>query len=149
VTLLKDNSTYLPYTPSEQAYANLRAIKELCDARGVELTVFLNPMHADLMDGLYARGLGDEYEQWMRRVASITPAWDFAGYNAVTTETVGGAMRYYRDPIHYSELAGDIVLRRIIDGQQDVAGFGVPIDEGTVEQRIIDLRVERARPRNR
>jgi len=145
VTLLKDNSTYLPYTPSAQAYANLRAIKEVCDEHGIELTVFLNPMHAELMDGLYARGLGDEYEDWMRGVAAITPVWDFAGYNPVTTEPVSGTMRYYRDPIHYSELAGDVILRRMIEGDEEVPGFGVPIGPDTVERRILDLRAQRAR----
>jgi hypothetical protein len=92
-TLLQDNSTYLPFTFAQQPFDDLREMVETARADNIELVVVVNPIHTRLLEGLTARGAGDDYRSWLRRLVAITPVWDFSGYNEVTTESVSDAMR--------------------------------------------------------
>lgn len=113
-----------------------------CRRRGIETTVVFNPFHAVLFDILREAGLWKQYLAWKAAVVNIVDAvnagesgprialWDFSDYNRITTEPVlvEGVLRdklgYFSDPFHYKRNVSNLMLRRMIAGEETVPGFG-------------------------
>ena len=87
------------------------------------------------MEAIHARGLWKEFESWKVRVATITPYWDFSGYNSVTTEPVNQLTNGYWDISHYRSHIGDLMLERIFGGGLDPAysDFGTRVTAANTE----------------
>lgn len=133
--IVLEGTTYLPYEISETAFSDLARIVERCERQGIRLQVAISPMHAVHIRTLQDAGLGDEYEEWIRRVVAIVPVWDFSTANGVTNEAVGPTMEYYTDPLHYSVATGALMLRRVY-GTGAPSDFGVRVTEETVDAHL-------------
>lgn len=135
----------------------LRSLLASCRRRGIETSVAFNPFHAVLFDILREAGLWKRYLAWKAAVVGIVAAvnadgsgprialWDFSDYNRITTEPVlvEGALRdkleYFSDPFHYKRNVGNLMLRRMIAGEETVPGFGhalVPADVAADAARL-------------
>jgi hypothetical protein len=140
------------------ALADLRAIVELCRTRGIQLELFAQPMHADLLETLDLLGAWPAYESWKRELVEIGrgeargrgPAvrvWDFGGYDQFSTETLPassdrrGHLRWFWEPSHYSKALGNIILTRIFGGPD--TGYGVVLTAETIDARLADVRERR------
>jgi hypothetical protein len=136
----------------------LRAIVELCRTRGIQLELFAQPMHADLLETLDLLGAWPAYESWKRELVEIGrgeargrgPAvrvWDFGGYDQFSTETLPassdrrGHLRWFWEPSHYSKALGNIILTRIFGGPD--TGYGVVLTAETIDARLADVRERR------
>ncbi|MGE0666978.1 MAG: hypothetical protein AB7O49_10520 [Sphingomonadales bacterium] len=118
--------------------------------RGYRVDVWIPPVHACSMEAGWRAGYRPKAMEWIRLVAGLTGmtgqngrpdhvrAWDFSGYNAVTTEplpVVGSAWqsRYFSDPGHIMGPVGEGIARQLT-GQpvpEDIAGQ--PLDPSTVD----------------
>jgi hypothetical protein len=140
------------------ALVDLRAIIELCRARSIQLELFAQPMHADLLETLDLLGAWPAYEAWKRELVEVTrggapgtgPAvrvWDFGGYDQFSTETLpdganrNARMRWFWEPSHYTKALGNIILTRIFGGRD--TSYGVVLTGETVEARLADVRERR------
>jgi len=140
------------------ALADLRAIVELCRARGIQLELFAQPMHADLLETLDLLGAWPAYESWKRELVEIgrsdargggrtVRVWDFGGYDQFSTEGLpAGAdrrvhLRWFWEPSHYSKALGNIVLTRIFGGPD--TSYGVVLTAETIEPRLAAIRERR------
>ena len=121
---------------------DLRTLLRYCRDRGIETRVLINPFHAVLYDVLREAGLWEIYLAWRQAVIAITAEvnaggpgprialWDFSGYNAVTTEPVltAGGLRdeldFFADSFHYKRNVGNLMLSRMLAGEEGVPGFG-------------------------
>ena len=143
---LRNEQLYAEYKFSENKLANFRQIVELCQQNQIELTVFISPLHVTLLETINVAGLWSEFESWKQAISSITPVWDFAYYNSVTTETVQTEMSHYLDSSHYSQETGDLVLKRIFNTNL----IGIPLDFGrlvtseNIKQHLATSREQRA-----
>lgn len=149
-----ENTTGPADTP---ALVDLRAIVELCRARGIQLELFAQPMHADLLETLDLLGAWPAYESWKRELVEIgrsrapggptVRVWDFGGYDQFSTETLPASsdrrthLRWFWEPSHYSKALGNIVLTRIFGGPD--SGYGVVLTVETIEARLADVRARR------
>jgi len=72
-------------------FALLDESLDRCRARGVAVTLVIDPTHALLLEGIDRCGSGAAYAAWKRELAAVADRagvtlWDFTGYNAYTTE---------------------------------------------------------------
>ena len=156
--------TYRGFPEGRAAHADapeltdLRAIIALCRARGIQLELFAQPMHADMLETLDLLGAWPAYEAWKRELVELSRGgprgadsavrvWDFGGYDQFSTETVpdnsdrGVRMRWFWDPSHYTRALGNLILTRIFGGRE--TSYGVVLTAETIEARLTDVRARR------
>ena len=170
-------STYFPEPDQKYALLNpasavnsvdaFRRIVTLARREGVDLRLFISPMHAQLCVVIDRLGLWSVYEDWKRQLVSVIEAdaaahpeqrpfelWDFSGFNTVTTEPVPMAgdtrtpMAFYWECSHYKKEAGDLVLDRLFgysDSKRAVPDdFGVLLRQNNVEVFLAKTRSDLA-----
>ena len=113
--------------------ANLRAIVELANARGIELHLFISPFHYKHWHMIHAAGRGASFAQWKRAMVEIAPLWDFSGSNSVTRDDGN-----FTDTSHFRSPVAEWIVRRTLDLDQSgvPADFGVWIEPDNVEARL-------------
>ena len=132
--------------------ATLRRLIAVCRQRGIDLRLAIYPYHAHQLEIIDATGHWAVFEDWKRAVAAIAhatdvPLWDFAGYDALTTELVPPrgdrrtAMQWYWEGGHFKKQLGDLVLQQVLTGQ--ATGFGARVRAGDVETRLAAVRAQR------
>ena len=143
------------------ALADLQALVDLCRSQGIRLELFIQPMHADLLETLDLLGIWPAYEMWKRQMLTVSqsasPAagrpvarlWDFSGYDEFSTENLPpdrrAHLRWFWEPSHYSTALGHRILTRIFDGPD--TGYGVVLTATTIEAHLSDIREHRKRYR--
>lgn len=132
---------------SEAAFTELSRIVALAREHHVHLIVFINPVHAVLLETIRATGNWDDYLRWRRRVAAITAYRDFSGYNPVTTEPIAFTMHNYWDISHYRTSVGDLILHRLLHGPSGALGpsWGTLVRADSVNARAAILEAQRNR----
>lgn len=133
-------------------------------SRGIEIKIFLSPIHVLLIETMDRMGIAALYEQWKRDLVAMVdeinvtyePAmpiqvWDFGDYNTITTEEVPGPgqaaqMRWYWEPSHYRSAVSDLMLARMLDdGGADLPeDFGVLLTPQTVDRQSRRMRAAQA-----
>ena len=115
----------------DETLDTIREIAELCDENGIELIVFTNPMYKSTFEF----SLELDYTDFMKKLAEITPYWNFSGYNDITCDS-----SYYRDASHFLAEVGDMMIECMINGEVDEKlyeqGFGVYINAENVDEWI-------------
>jgi hypothetical protein len=134
----------LDKTMSPEVIPAARRIVDLCRSRGVECRFFISPLHADVLYGLYYRGVWDQAERVKRGLAAIAPVWDFTRYNALIEERSGPVV-YWPEAFHYSPALGTLMVAAIAGRRTPdmPSNFGVVLDAGNVESEIAAGRAER------
>lgn len=133
------------YQFSDQYLNDFQKLVALCKTRGIELKVFISPAHAAQWEAVRATGQWSTFEDWKRKLAKITPVWDFSGYNSITTELIGADMQNYADSSHYRESVGNLVLNRIFAYQEEKvpSDFGVLLTPDNIESHLAKIRSDR------
>lgn len=133
----------------------------LADAsrHGVRVDLVGLPVHALCMEGYAAMNLWPAHEQWVRTLARIVdehnrrfpdvPArfWDFATYNAITTDPAFNESAWFYDPFHIKVPLGDLVLDCVMEFHRPNAeapdNFGSIVTPANVEEHLSRLRHDR------
>ena len=141
------------------ALADLQAIVDLCRLRGIQLELFIQPMHADLLETFDLLGTWPAYEMWKRELVrvshrewlrsgrTVARVWDFSGYDQYSTENLPSRsdrdahLRWFWEPTHYSKALGDIILTRMFGGPD--TGYGVVLTAETIEAHLSEIRERR------
>ena len=116
----------------ERTLDSIAELRAICEENGIELTVFTHPMLWNAYKGSMKEL---DYAEFLRRLASVTPYYNFSGINAVTVR-----FDNYVDPSHYTAQIGDLLLDRFNGKETDPAlyaeGFGWYITEENVEELL-------------
>lgn len=80
---------------------DIREIVRLCKAYGIELTVFINPIH----HLTYEHTNKELLNRFRKELAAITPYYDFSGPNTITADN-----RNFVDTSHYTIDVGNYLL---------------------------------------
>lgn len=100
----------------EACMDHVRSVKELCDEEGVGLTVICPPLYSAFLEKVDPA----QAEEFYRRLAEITPFWDFS-YSSLSFDA-----RYFRDASHCRTDVFKMMLARVAGTQ----GVYVPQDFG-------------------
>lgn len=172
----RNSSIYFLTTPGiyprlvygEDRVEIFREILHSCREDGVDLYLFISPVHARQLEVLKAIGMWPLYEEWKRDLVRVVEEtnqsypdkaplklWDFSGYNRVTTEDVpaddknGGQMLYYWEASHYKQVIGDRVLDIIMEtnGEEKPGPdeFGVVLTYNNIDDSLEQIRRDRIR----
>lgn len=163
-TLLKSSEVDSEVTLAaerKRAFVHFRHLLNFCRAQKIDLRLYIHPVHAWTEENNSALGRSESVENWKRELVKTMgdeagatkppfPLWDFSGYNAVTTEIVPNdpatRMQYYWEPLHYTDVAGSLILDRIFNLPGAMpADFGVPLTGKNIEQHIAKSRLNRQR----
>ena len=112
----------------DDALDELRAIRDIADAHGIELTVIINPIYA----WTYLANDQASLAAFQRRLASITGYYDFSGVNDITADE----MNYYESS-HFRPQVGRRILARIAGGAPEgPQGFGALVTAADVDAHL-------------
>lgn len=114
---------------------NLKKIKELCDANDVELTVFVGACFINKK----ARFEGEQYYEWLKQLADITPFWDFSGFFDANLNPFN-----FYNAFHYNYETADEIIK-IIYGKKQNQDFGFYVTRQNVFDYIESRRLSFAR----
>jgi hypothetical protein len=132
-------------------FRDLHMIAALARQHHIELIFFTQPYHMDYLEMLHRLALWPSFEEWKRTIARFSskegfPLYDFANYNAFTTEEVPdrgdtvSEMHWYWEPGHYKETLGEEMLNAMVRGNES---FGRRLTPANVEAAIADIRSAR------
>ncbi|MGL4500375.1 MAG: hypothetical protein ACRCU2_15020 [Planktothrix sp.] len=147
--LLRKNDFFISKRRGETyEISHLEEVKNmvnLCAKYQIECHFFISPSHVTQWESIRLSGAWEVFEEWKRKLAQITPVWDFSSYNSITTEPLSSAMTNYMDSSHYHKEIGDLVLNRIFQYNQERVpeDFGVLLTPGTVENHLKQIREDR------
>lgn len=102
---------------TENCMRSVAAIKERCEAAGVELTVVAAPVYIDYFQNFQAEDAANFYAS----LAKVTDFWDFS------CSSVSCEPRYFYDATHFRNAVGSMIAARIA-GNDSVY---IPDDFGT------------------
>lgn len=85
----------------DDAVNSVRAVKELCDNRGIDFKLIASPLYdTEIEDYDY-----DDLCAYWQKLAKVTDIYDFSGYSPISTDA-----RFFYDDAHFRNCVGDMVL---------------------------------------
>ncbi len=137
--LARQWALYYPDSRWSENFEALRRLLRMAAAKGVALTLFINPYHAEYMSALDIAGLWPQFGEWKRRVTEIAaeeggvPVYDFSAFNRFSTENIddvaprGEALQWFWEPAHYRRALGDRIIAAITGGSCQGPGTPPPL----------------------
>jgi hypothetical protein len=129
-------------------------IVSFCAQNHIHLIVFIQPMHASMLDLVTADG--GKYSIWVKDIVANMESvpggqnelWDFTGYDDVTTESFPAPsetyshMRYFWECSHFQKNVGDMVLSRILTATAP-PNFGQQVNSANVQGDLDRIKAEK------
>ena len=143
-----EDRTYLDFHYAEHRLDEVRRMAEVCEQEGIELIIFINPVHALQLEAIRLMGLWDMFERWKRDVveaAGDVPLWDFTGYTGPRAERVPAAgeltaMRWYFESSHYKPALGELVISDLFS---ETSSLGTRLTAQNVGEHLAAIRGQR------
>lgn len=114
----------------DEALDSMRNIVEICNANGIELTVFICPVYYETFEKAVVE---NGFLTFLEELADITPYYNFCGFNAYTTDP----SCYHEDRAHFLVELGDIMIDAMCRGSCSEEllseGFGMRVDGESYE----------------
>ena len=128
----EDGTTWSSDPRRAAAMSDFHGLLKYARAEGIELRMFISPVHARYLEWYRRVGWWPLFEAWKRalvnaiddeaKAAGSVPftIWDFSGFHPLALEPVprigdqATLMRWYRDTSHYSPEMGSLILARIL-----------------------------------
>ncbi|MFL2705537.1 MAG: hypothetical protein ACJ0GU_04035 [Gammaproteobacteria bacterium] len=131
----------------------------------INLIVGISPIHARLLEVLYVKDYGNEFEEWKRNLLKMIEAKrvegqknnitliDYSGFNYFTTEAIPGKditqesqldMKWYLEPSHYKLSLGNKVIDKFLSQKVSAIGsFGFKLNQKNIEGHLKKIKEER------
>ena len=123
------------YMPREEAFEDIKELKELCDENGINLIVFTNPVYGYT----YMQDIENGYLDFLDRLADITDYYNFSGFNQWTLSN-----DYYYENSHYTPELGNEIIDVIFYGKSDEnllsQGFGFHVTKENKDELLEILK---------
>lgn len=113
---------------TENCMKSVAAIRDMCAAAGVNLTVVAGPVYRDYFDNFDLDAVIAFYDA----LAQVTPFWDFS------CSSVSREMRYFYDATHFRNNVGEMMAARMA-GRTDLwipEDFGAYVTAETAAQHV-------------
>jgi hypothetical protein len=128
--------TYRKFRWSKGNWKLFRELVEWTREQGIEVVVYLNPVHADFLASYEVNGHWRSHEDFKRRLVALGPTWDFNYVNSVTRNR-----RQFIDPSHFKPDIGRRMVQIISAGEASPRGdFGVLLTKGNLGRELKSQR---------
>lgn len=115
----------------DEALYAVQEIVDICRENNIGLVVFTNPVYK----ATYLASVELSYFDFLKRLAEITPFYNFSSLNDITTD-----VKSFMDPGHYTAETGDLILdcicNNVTDKDLQEQGFGIIINEDNIDNWI-------------
>jgi hypothetical protein len=124
-----------------RGFAYLRQIVDFARAHDIQLEIYVTPHQAAYWSFAKASGTWGWHLEWLRRMAQITPFWDFSKLIDFSYEN---RQSYFPgDTLHFSSAAGRVLTLKLLQerSRRDTSPWYVTSDnvESRIEQRSESL----------
>lgn len=138
-------SMYACYVEDRKATQAFDAAVLSMAATGVDIDIFIPPVHALQLEVIELLGLSGDFWAWKRRLVALVDRaaarlphsqvrlWDFTDYNATSTETVGPQMRWHWESAHVKVEVGTRVVDQMLTGDPS-SELGVQLTAANIAQ---------------
>lgn len=112
---------------TEAVIEEISEFKKICDENNIELVVFLTPTHI-------ISYLGDDItnlNEFKYRLAKVTDFYDFSNINFITKNNY-----FWSETSHVRTFVADIIVKRLMTGQEEIYNFGNLISKNNVDYYI-------------
>ena len=110
--------SWAPHLPKmEESLEALRAIRNMCDEKGIDLKVLFAPIHHKKL----ATARQNRLEEYKNKVAGIVDFIDFSGEHPIANDN-----QYWFEQVHFRSKVGDMMVDRI-NGDRGEKPFGVRV----------------------
>jgi hypothetical protein len=127
--------------------SGLRRMIKIAKEHNIELVLVAYPQHAFSLE--LDNQCGDQDLHWraMKQIASVieaeaTPdqvrAWQFYGFNDITTEPIGSTAKLWQDSLHFNFEIGNMMFADIFGKNPDGPKLGRPITTSSIEADFRD-----------
>ena len=116
--LLQREGIYQGARRNPGAVLELRRIVALCHEHGLQLTLFIPPLHARGLEEMSV--CWDDYEDWLRELTQIAPVLDFTAFNEYTMSAAAPGQvteatnPYFWDVVHGKAAFGNLLLADLL-----------------------------------
>jgi hypothetical protein len=121
--------------------------------QGIELTLFINPYHAEYLAMLNDARLWPLFDEWKRTISVIAAqegvvVWDFNTVDAYSSEVTPApgnrrdVLQWFWEPAHYRRELGELMLARMLkESCAPTAGapFGVKLEPNLIDKHLQQL----------
>jgi hypothetical protein len=133
--------------------SGMQKMIQIAKEHNIELVLFAYPHH--VYNEEWDRQCGDEVNHWqaMKQIASLIEmeampdqvrAWQFYGYNDITSEPIGKTAKYWQDSRHFNFEVGDMMLADMFGKNPYGPKFGHLLVTNRIEIDYQDLLQERS-----
>ena len=134
---------YGNYRFANEKLNNLIQVLEKLKDQGVEIKLFMSPMHVYFLEAIFQLELFPEYSKIIIAMSKISEDpliefYDFSGFNEITTGRIGNQVSgNYPDAGHYSVNLGNKILETMfIYSVEDEGSFGKLVTSKNVEEHL-------------
>jgi hypothetical protein len=113
--------------------ADLQAAVSFAHEKGIELVVYVSPQHPVLSGEILGAGLWEDYANWLRSVAKITPFYDLSSIAFARDPDAD----YSGDAVHYRSVLGEKLLPLLVGLHREDATSMERVTVGNVEEDIV------------
>ncbi|MCX7923710.1 MAG: hypothetical protein N3B21_17135 [Clostridia bacterium] len=113
--------------------SEINEIIQVAKENNIKSIVFINPVYKTT----YLANFPDQFSEFKRKLAEITPFYDFSGINSVTTNKLN-----YYEYSHYRVFIGDLIIARIFNYSETKVptDFGVYVSKENIDMHLDYLR---------
>ena len=111
----------------------IREIKDFCKENGVELVIYYSPVHVSKKIDLYLKKQWNDNLELKRRIAKITPFYDFSLFNQYNSTVLDENNQYYIDNIHPDTLYNNILINDLLSKNSSI---GVLLNKDNIEKYL-------------
>ena len=131
---------------NEKCFQEYVRIAELCRECGIELKLYIPPMHAEAI--IAFDDCLDSYGACLKKLADIAPLWTFFDINDISASPVKAGKfsedtnAYFWDSVHHKENVGRWVIARLYGEElADMPNnFGLELNETNLDDYLSTLR---------
>ncbi len=98
----------------DETILEIKEIVDICEKNGINLTLFLNPIHITL----YLNLVIDDYIKFLSQLAQLKPIYDFSGVNKITIDNFN-----YYEISHYRPFIGEMIKSDILEGKNQISNL--------------------------
>lgn len=119
-----------------QSFDDTEKIKHIVDRakqKGVELTVYYSPLHISEKAHVFLNNAQNKEDEYKRRLASITPFYDYSLLNEYNTPPLDENSEYFIDNLHPTDIYNNMIIRDLLSDSKKI---GVLTTKENVEELI-------------
>jgi hypothetical protein len=114
-TVKRFGPRYDDYTAlSQERMAYLDATLRYAQDHGVQVILFLTPMHPAVEEALQRHGYEERKQEVTAALQRMASAWNASLYDFSTPESFGGAPNHFYDGVHYDETFAPLLIAKML-----------------------------------